>query len=126
MHIILGASGHIGSVLAKLLLVRQEPVTVVLHDPKKASEWQQRGAQTAVADVRDTEALRRIFRQGQRLYLLNPPADPATDAAAEEQRTVQAILGALPDSGLQKIVAESPERGPTTFRAYIQKLVQKA
>lgn len=107
MHIILGASGHIGSALAKLLLAKHEPVTVVLRDPRKAPEWQQRGAQTALADVHDTEALRRIFRQGQRLFLLNPPADPATDAAAAERRSVQSILAALTDSGLEKIVAES-------------------
>jgi len=107
MHIILGASGHIGSALAKRLLKRQEPVTVVLHDAKKAPEWQQRGAQTALADVYDIEALRRIFRQGQRLYLLNPPANPAADAAAGERRTVRSILAALTGSGLHKIVAAS-------------------
>ncbi|MDO7848198.1 NmrA family NAD(P)-binding protein [Hymenobacter sp. M29] len=107
MHIILGADGHVGSATAQALLDRDEPVTAVLHSDRKAAEWQQRGAQVAVADVHDVDALRRIFRQGRRLFLLNPPADPATDAATEERKTVAAIVAALADSGLEKIVAES-------------------
>ncbi|TGR60102.1 NmrA family transcriptional regulator, partial [bacterium M00.F.Ca.ET.194.01.1.1] len=42
-----------------------------------------------------------------RAFLLNPPADPATDTDAEEQKTVAAIVTALAGSGLEKVVAES-------------------
>ena len=107
MHIILGASGHVGSALARALLTQNEPITVVLHDDHKAAEWQRQGAHVAVADVHDTAALHQIFRKGQRLFLLNPPADPATDTATEERRTLASILAAIKDSGLEKIVAES-------------------
>jgi len=107
MHILLGATGHIGSVLAQHLLDRHEPVTLVLHSPDKAHEWQQRGAHTAVADVHDVDALRQVFQQGQRLFLLNPPALPSTDTAVEERKSVASIVAALHGSGLQKIVAES-------------------
>lgn len=107
MHIILGASGHVGSVLAKELLAQGEPVLVVLHDEQKAADWQRQGAQTVVADVYDTDALREVFRRGQRLFLLNPPAAPATDTATEERRTLASILTAIDGSGLEKIVAES-------------------
>lgn len=107
MHIILGASGHIGSALAQTLLKQHEAVLAVLHDEKKAADWQQKGAATAVVDVRDTEALRQVFRQGKRLFLLNPPASPTTDTVTEERNTLVSILAALPDSGLEKIVAES-------------------
>lgn len=107
MHIILGATGHIGSALAQLLLDRHEPVTLVLHSSDKAGEWQRRGAHTAVADVHDVDALRRVFQLGQRLFLLNPPAPPTTDTAAEERKSVASIVAALHGSGLKKIVAES-------------------
>jgi uncharacterized protein YbjT (DUF2867 family) len=80
---------------------------VLLHDPEKADDWQRQGAKTAVADVHDTETLRRVFQQGSRLFLLNPPAPPATDTATEERRSVAAILAALPGSGLERIVALS-------------------
>jgi uncharacterized protein YbjT (DUF2867 family) len=107
MHIILGATGHIGSALAQLLLTQAQPVTLVLHTAKHEKEWQQRGARTVVADVHDTDTLRRIFQTGQRLFLLNPPAAPTTDTAAEERKSAASIVAALEGSGLKKIVAES-------------------
>jgi uncharacterized protein YbjT (DUF2867 family) len=80
---------------------------VVLHNEEKAPEWQRQGAQTAVADVHNSAALHRLFKQGERLFLLNPPAPPVTDTAVEERRTLAAILKALDGSGLRKIVAAS-------------------
>ncbi|MBC7900586.1 MAG: NmrA family NAD(P)-binding protein [Saprospiraceae bacterium] len=107
MHIILGGTGHVGSALAENLIEQREPVTIITRDPSKARDWQQKGAQVAVADVDDTEALRRSFERGKRLFLLNPPADPSTDTDAEERRSLASIFAAIDDSGLEKIVAES-------------------
>lgn len=107
MHIILGASGHVGSAVAQALLDQGEAVTAVMHDPRKARDWQNKGARTAVVDVHDAGALRRVLREGRRLFLLNPPASPATDTVAEERRSLASILAALADSGLEMIVAES-------------------
>ncbi|WP_207895881.1 NAD(P)H-binding protein [Hymenobacter gummosus] len=107
MHIILGATGHVGSAVARALLQQGQPVTVVTRDAAKSADWQQRGAQVAVADVRDAAALRRVLQQGRRLFLLNPPAPPDSDSAAEERRTLRSILQAIEGSGLERIVAES-------------------
>ena len=57
--------------------------------------------------MHDVEALRNIFRRGRRLFLLNPPAAPASDTAAEERRSLTAILSAIDGACLEKIVAES-------------------
>ncbi|MDQ8756626.1 NAD(P)H-binding protein [Sphingosinicella sp. LHD-64] len=107
MHIILGGTGHVGSAAARALLDRDEPVTVVGHDPAKAEEWTKRGAGFACVDVHDVGALRAVFRTGRRAFLLNPPAPLSTDTDAEERRTIAAILAALDGSGLEKVVAES-------------------
>ncbi|MDO6430212.1 NmrA family NAD(P)-binding protein [Flavitalea sp. BT771] len=107
MHLILGATGHIGSALAKNLLQHGEPVTVIIRNEKKAIEWQQTGAKVAIADVLDTDKLKDIFKQGKKLFLLNPPAPPHTDTVMEERRTLYAILKALENSGIEKVVAES-------------------
>jgi uncharacterized protein YbjT (DUF2867 family) len=107
MHIILGATGNVGSVVEQTLLKRGESVIVVTRNPSKAAKLHQSGAEVAVADVHDVNALRSIFRRGRRLFLLNPPAAPASDTAAEERRSLTAILSALDGSGLEKIVAES-------------------
>ena len=107
MHIILGSTGHVGSAVVQTLLDQGEVVTAVTHDPGKARAWQDEGAQTAIVDVHDPDALRRVLRAGRRLFLLNPPAAPSTDTDAEERRSLAAILAALKGSGLEKIVAES-------------------
>ncbi|WP_192360855.1 NmrA family NAD(P)-binding protein [Mesorhizobium mediterraneum] len=107
MHIILGGTGHVGSAAAMSLLQQGEAVTIVTRDPSKGADWTRRGAEIAVADVHDSEVLRQVFRQGERLFLLNPPADPSTDTDVEERKTVAAITAALEGTGLRKIVAQS-------------------
>ncbi|MET3582092.1 uncharacterized protein YbjT (DUF2867 family) [Mesorhizobium robiniae] len=107
MHIILGGTGHVGSAAAMSLLQQGEAVTIVTRDQAKGADWTRRGAEIAVADAHDSEVLRQVFRQGERLFLLNPPADPSTDTDVEERKTVAAITAALEGSGLRKIVAQS-------------------
>ncbi|RYZ42063.1 MAG: NAD-dependent epimerase/dehydratase family protein [Myxococcaceae bacterium] len=107
MHIILGATGHIGSELSRLLLARGEPLTVVSRSEDKLQALRALGADAARVDVRDVQALRAVFRQGRRLFLLNPPAAPTTDTDREERATLKAILEALEGSGLERIVAVS-------------------
>lgn len=107
MHVIMGATGHVGAACVEALLAQNQPVLALLHSPDKAAALEARGAQTAVVDARDADALRAAFRRGRRAFLLNPPAAPATDTDAEETATVRAILAALDGSGLEKVVAES-------------------
>ena len=107
MHIILGGTGHVGAATVEALLARREAVTVVTRDSAKADAWSRQGAHVAVADARDVASLRRVFQQGKRLFLLNPPADPASDTDVEERRTVASIIAALEGSGLERIVALS-------------------
>jgi uncharacterized protein YbjT (DUF2867 family) len=107
MHIVLGATGHIGSAVAETLLENQEPVTIVTRSRDKAAEWERKGAKAAIADVSDVEALWKIFDSGKTLFLLNPPASPESDMVAEELKTVHYILQALEGSTIEKVVATS-------------------
>jgi len=107
MYIILGGTGHVGSQVALTLLSQKEPVIIITHNPSKEAEWTQLGAQVAVVDVHDSDQLRRVFQQGQRLFVLNPPADPSSDTDQQERKSLASILKALVDSGIQKIVAQS-------------------
>jgi uncharacterized protein YbjT (DUF2867 family) len=140
MHIILGGTGHVGSAAAMSLLRQGEAVTIVTRDPSKCADWTRRGAEIAVADVHDSEALRQVFRQGERLFLLNPPADPSTDTDVEERKTVAAIT--FEGMGFSKAAAksyarmtavtlddlelpDSPERGTVSLQRYISDLVTR-
>ena len=107
MHIVMGATGHVGSACVDFLLDANEPVLALLHTPEHIADFEAKGAETAVVDVRDTSALRGVFQKGRRAFLLNPPAPPSTDTDAEELATVRCILAALDGSGLEKVVAQS-------------------
>ncbi|WP_436484320.1 NmrA family NAD(P)-binding protein [Chitinophaga sp. ARDCPP14] len=107
MHIVLGGTGHIGSALAETLIKKGEPVTIISRDPKKKQQWEQKGAEVAIADALDVKRLQKIFNTGEKLFLLNPPADPSTDTVAQEKETLNAILTALGESQIKKVVAES-------------------
>ena len=108
MHVVLGATGHLGTAVARSLLDRGDPVTVVTRSPEKARTWESDGAIAAVVDVHDTEALRAMLPEGGRLFALNPPADPTGgDTDAEENRTGDAIAAAIRGAGLERVVALS-------------------
>jgi len=109
MHIILGGTGHVGSSVATTLLEKGKEVTVITHNPQKAPEWEQKGANVAIVDMHDSDKLHAVFKNGERLFLLNPEADPARDTVIEEQRTLSSILEALENSGIKKVVAQSTE-----------------
>ena len=109
MYIILGGTGHVGSSVATTLLEKGKKVTVITHNPQKASEWEQKGANVTIVDVYDSDKLHAVLNNGERLFLLNPEADPATDSVIEEQRTLSSILKALENSDIKKVVAQSTE-----------------
>jgi len=107
MFVVMGAAGHIGSVVVDTLVDQGHGVLALVHTPDKEAGLKARGARTAVVDVHDVEALRAAFSLGRRAFLLNPPADPSGDTDREELRTVAAILKALEGSDLEKVVAAS-------------------
>jgi uncharacterized protein YbjT (DUF2867 family) len=107
MHIILGGNGHVGSALAQTLLSQGELVTIVSRSAASIPVWQKRGAQVEVVDIHNTAELHGVFAKGKRLFLLNPPANPATDTDVEERKSLVSILEAIKNSDLEKIVAES-------------------
>lgn len=107
MYIILGGTGQVGSATARTLLEQGEPVTIVTRDKDHGAELHAMGATIAETDIRDISALHAIFRSGRRAFLLNPPADPSTDTDREERENGAAIVEALADSGLEKVVLAS-------------------
>jgi len=107
MFVILGGTGQVGSATARALLNAGQEVMVVTRDEDHGADLKASGAKMAVADIRDTDAMRAVFRTGRRAFLLNPPAVPSGNTDAEERANVAAILSALDGSGLEKVVAAS-------------------
>lgn len=107
MYVVLGGTGHVGTALTQALLSRGETVTVASRDRTTARALEAHGARHFKADARDLESLKHAYRCGERLFMLNPPADPSTDTQALERETVSNMLRALENSRIKKVVAES-------------------
>lgn len=106
-HALLGGTGHIGAALAQQLLDQKKSILIIGHSADKQKEWKDKGAAYEVADVQDSEMLHKLFAQAERLFILNPPADPAGDAEQTELSHIQGIGQALAGLNPKKIVMAS-------------------
>jgi uncharacterized protein YbjT (DUF2867 family) len=107
MYIVTGATGHTGSSVAKTLLEKGLPVRVIVRSREKGESFEKLGAEVAVADLQDAEALTEALQGGKGLYLMNPPSYQAEDQFAELEKIIAAFQGAIENSKLEKIVALS-------------------
>ncbi|MBX3160125.1 MAG: NmrA family NAD(P)-binding protein [Deltaproteobacteria bacterium] len=96
MYVVAGVSGHTGSVVASTLLAQKQPVRVVVREAAKGEPWKQKGAEVAVADLKDEAALTRALAGAKGFYtLLAPPPWGKPNIAAHRKAIVDATLGAV-------------------------------
>ncbi len=107
MYIVSGATGQTGSVVARTLLEKGLPVRVIVRSEEKGKPWKNLGAEVAVADVRDADALTKAFEGGKVLYLMNPPNEQSEDMFVETEKVIKAFQKAIENSSLEKLVALS-------------------
>ena len=62
VHVILGASGNTGSIVADFLLSKRKKVRVVGRDAGRLQRFVRKGAEAFTADVSDVTALTKAFR----------------------------------------------------------------
>jgi uncharacterized protein YbjT (DUF2867 family) len=104
MYTVIGATGHIGSVITKALLEKGEKVRVVGRHGGKLQSLVLKGAEAMVADVSDAEALSRALDGARAAFLMIPPSMTAADYRAEQEKISDAISAAVRESGLQYAV----------------------
>ena len=107
MYVVTGATGQTGSVVARTLLKKNLPVRAIVRSEEKGEVWKNAGAEIAVADVRDAEALTRALQGAKVLYLMNPPHEQAEDMFAETEKVIRAFQTAIENSRLEKLVVLS-------------------
>ena len=107
MFIVSGATGQTGSAAAKTLLEKKLPVRIIVRNREKAADLEKLGAEAAVADLQDAEGLTEALKDGEVLYLMNPPAYQAEDQFAETEKIISAFQAAIQNSALEKIVVLS-------------------
>jgi uncharacterized protein YbjT (DUF2867 family) len=96
MYVILGASGHTGSIIADSLLLTGEKVRVMGRDVGRLERFVRKGAEAVTATVSDATALTKAFSGADAAYLMLPPISSRED----QERQSDAIAKAVKESGL--------------------------
>lgn len=107
MYVILGASGHTGSVVAQTLLRKHEKVRVVGRSKERLAPLVSQGAEAFVADASDAQELTKALQGARAVYALVPPHMSAQDFGAYQRRVVDAIAKALESAQITHAVVLS-------------------
>jgi uncharacterized protein YbjT (DUF2867 family) len=97
MYVILGASGHTGSIIADALLLKGAKVRVMGRDPGRLERFVRKGAEAFTVNVSDAAALTKAFSGADAAYLMLPPVTSRED----QERQSDAIAEAVKESGLR-------------------------
>jgi uncharacterized protein YbjT (DUF2867 family) len=107
MHVVLGASGNTGHVVAQNLLSHKQKVRVVGREAAHLQSHAAQGAEVFIADVSDVAALTKAFQNADSAYVLIPPNPTSNDPLAYAERAGDAIATALKNAGVKNVVALS-------------------
>ena len=103
-YVITGVTGNTGKVAAESLLAKGKKVRVVVRDAKKGESWAARGAEVAVADLGDSDALAKAFAGAEGAYVLVPPNVGAPDFRADQLATIDSIAKAVAKAHVPHVV----------------------
>ncbi|MGN7885358.1 NAD(P)H-binding protein [Dyadobacter endophyticus] len=106
-HIILGASGRVGSAAVDRLLERGAAVKGIVRHEEKAQALKSRGADAAVADALNLPALKAALRDGETLFALTPETGREENVLGETNDVLTNYHAALASSGVRKVVGLS-------------------
>lgn len=104
MFAIAGVSGNTGRVVADNLLQQGHAVRVIVRDAAKGKPWAARGAEVAVAELGESEALTVALKGVRAAYLLVPPQYGSTDMLRDQAQVVESIASAVKASKLPHVV----------------------
>jgi uncharacterized protein YbjT (DUF2867 family) len=107
MHVILGASGNTGHVVAHQLLANGQKVRAVSRNADHLQFLAPEGAEIFTADLTDTPALTKAFHQADSAYVMIPPNPASENFRAYQDRISDSIAKAVQDAGVKNIVSLS-------------------
>ena len=95
MYAITGISGRVGGAAAENLLAHGEQIRAIVRNAEKAARWRDRGAEIAVADVDDPNALASAFAGMDGVFLMIPPNFAPAPGLPETRKTLASYHAAL-------------------------------
>jgi NAD(P)H dehydrogenase (quinone) len=107
MYAIVGISGRVGGMAAKLLKAQGAAVRGIFRDSAKAEAWQGQGGEARVLELRDVAALTSAFDGVQGAFVMVPPNFAPAPGFPDAQADIDAIIAALRSASVPHIVALS-------------------
>ncbi len=107
MYVVIGATGHTGSVIAKRLLAQGKKVRVVGRNVERLTSLVSLGAEPFAADISNKEAIGNMFSGAEAAYLMIPPDMAGPDYAAYQNKVIEAISFALENEAPEHVVVLS-------------------
>ena len=101
---VMGATGHVGSRIAELLLDAGEQVRALARSAEKLAGAARRGATVLTGDAGDASFLTKAFQGADAAFTLLPPDVHASDYRALQDAQGEAIARAIRESGLRHVV----------------------
>lgn len=107
MITVLGATGHTGGAIVRLLLDAGEQVRALGRSAERLAPLADAGAVTLAGEATDLDFLAEAFRGADAVYTLLPSDPQSPDFLADQDRVGEAIVGAIRTSGVRHVVALS-------------------
>ena len=107
MYTVLGATGTVGAQVTTRLLDAGHRVRAVGRSSERLEAVARLGADTAVADTTDHSALSTAMRDSDAVFVMQPVDHTAADNLASQWTMTDAIVRALRESGVPRVVALS-------------------
>jgi uncharacterized protein YbjT (DUF2867 family) len=104
---VMGATGHVGTVLSESLLSKGHEVRALGRDARKLGALAAKGARTRPGAFLDSTALAEAFAGAEAAFVMIPPSYGEGDFGSYQDRASDAIVKALQKSGVKKVVALS-------------------
>ncbi|RBQ11414.1 NmrA family NAD(P)-binding protein [Pedobacter miscanthi] len=104
MIAITGITGHVGRVTATLLLEQKQDIKAIVRNTAKGTEWKDKGADVAIADLFDAESLTKAFEGAESIFVMTPPALDLENPIEQHLQMLEAITTAIKKSNPKKLV----------------------
>lgn len=133
MFVISGVTGNTGSVVAQTLIDQGQPVRVIVRSEEKGASWAAKGAEVAVAEIMDKDAMTRALEGANGAYFLLPPDLANEDFVGHSIKRAETIVEAAAAARIHHAVVlssvgaqYSTKVGPISTIARLEKLFVEA
>jgi len=107
MNIILGATGQVGSAIVGFLRKKKVNVKAVARNAEKANALKEKGAEVAIADYFDLNALNDAVRDGELIFVITPETGQSDNVLGDTKRILENYRKAIENSGVKSIIGLS-------------------